>query len=338
MEVAIIVILVLVALAFDFLNGMNDAANSIATVVSTRVLSPRVAVLWAAFFNFVAAFGFGVAVAETMGSGIVDPSIISNGVIGSALIGAIAWTYVCTRLGLPISVSHSLIGGLIGAALIKTGMESLQIAGIAKVALFIVLSPMIGLLFALSLMIGVHWIFRRSSGTEVNRVFRVGQLLSSAAFSLGHGTNDAQKTMGIISALLFSSNIDLPTWLYDKSMGFHVPMWVILAAHTAIALGTLTGGWRVIRTMGMKLTHLQPVGGFCAETGGALVLLGTALFGIPVSTTHTIAGAIMGVGATRRISAVRWGVAGRIVAAWILTIPASALVASGLYWLIGSRL
>ncbi len=337
MEIVIIVGLILTALLFDFLNGMNDAANSIATVVSTRVLSPRAAVIWAAFFNFVAAFGFGVAVAKTIGKGIVDPHIITNGLIGSALVGAIIWTHLCTQLGFPISVSHSLIGGLIGAGLVRAGVSSLQVSGIAKVALFIFLSPMVGLFFAFLLMVAVYWIFRRSSGSEVKRIFRVGQLLSSAAYSLGHGTNDAQKTMGIISALLFSSTLDVPSWLYDKSLGFHVPVWVILAAHTAIGLGTLTGGWRVIRTMGMKLTHLQPVGGFCAETGGALVLLGTALFGIPVSTTHTIAGAIMGVGATRRISAVRWGVAGRIVAAWILTIPASALVAAGVYWAVGSN-
>lgn len=329
----IIIVLIFAALLFDFLNGMNDAANSIATVVSTRVLSPRAAVAWAAFFNFVAAFGFGVAVAKTIGRGIIDPNIVTQGLIASALVGAIIWTHLCTKYGLPISVSHSLIGGLIGAAIVKSGISSLNASGITKVALFIFLSPTVGLLASFLLMVGVTWIFRRSTGTRVKRIFRVGQLLSSAAYSLGHGTNDAQKTMGIIAILLFSSEIELPTWLYDKSMGFYVPMWVILSAHTAIGLGTLAGGWRVIQTMGMKLTHLQPIGGFCAETGGAFVLLGTAFFGIPVSTTHTIAGAIMGVGATRRISAVRWGIAGKIVTAWVLTIPASALVAAFCYWL-----
>ncbi|HCA80257.1 MAG TPA: anion permease [Bacteroidetes bacterium] len=332
---ALIIILVFVALAFDFLNGMNDAANSISTVVSTRVLTPRIAVAWAAFFNFVAAFGFGVAVAKTIGKGIVDPAVVTQGLIASALLGAIVWTHLCTRFGLPISVSHSLIGGLVGATIIKAGIGPLNIPGLLKVAAFIFLSPIVGLIAALLLMVLVTWCFRRSSPTKVKRVFKVGQLLSSAAYSLGHGTNDAQKTMGIISILLFSSQIDLPGWMYDKSEGFYVPVWVILSAHTAIGLGTLTGGWKVIRTMGMRLTHLQPVGGFCAETGGAFVLLGTAIFGIPVSTTHTIAGAIMGVGATRRISAVRWGIAGKIVIAWILTIPASAIVAAICYEFVG---
>ncbi len=327
-------IIILIALAFDFLNGMNDAANSIATVVSTRVLSPRLAVIWAAFFNFVAAFGFGVAVAQTIGKGIVDPAIISQELIFSALIGAIIWTHVCTQLGLPISVSHSLIGGLAGAAIIKAGTDHLMWVGIERVVLFIFLSPLVGMVMAFGLMVAVTWFFRNSAVRKVDRAFRFGQLLSSAAYSLGHGTNDAQKTMGIIAVLLFSSNVEYPEWLYDRSQGFYVPMWVILAAHTAIGLGTLLGGWKVIRTMGVKLTHLKPIGGFCAETGGAFVLLGTALFGIPVSTTHTIAGAIMGVGATRRMSAVRWGVAGRIISAWILTIPMSAAVAAGCYWVV----
>jgi len=330
----LIAIIILIALAFDFLNGMNDAANSIATVVSTRVLSPRLAVIWAAFFNFVAAFGFGVAVAQTIGKGIVDPAIISQELIFSALIGAIIWTHVCTQLGLPISVSHSLIGGLAGAAIIKAGTDHLMWVGIERVVLFIFLSPLVGMVMAFLLMVVVTWFFRNSPVRKVDRAFRFGQLLSSAAYSLGHGTNDAQKTMGIIAVLLFSSNVELPEWLYDRSQGFYVPMWVILVAHTAIGLGTLLGGWKVIRTMGVKLTHLKPIGGFCAETGGAFVLLGTALFGIPVSTTHTIAGAIMGVGATRRMSAVRWGVAGRIISAWILTIPMSAAVAAGCYWVV----
>jgi len=330
----IVFVIILIALLFDFLNGMNDAANSIATIVSTRVLSPKLAVLWAAFFNFVAAFGFGVAVATTIGKGIVDPGIISQDLILSALVGAIVWTHLCTQYGLPISVSHSLIGGLAGAALAKAGVEALILSGIWKIVLFIFLSPVIGLFVALALMIAVTWIFRNWAVQRVDRFFRVGQLISSAAFSLGHGTNDAQKTMGIIAILLFTSDASLPTWMYDPSQGFYVPYWVILSAHTAIGLGTFIGGWKVVRTMGVKLTHLKPVGGFCAETSGALVLMGTALAGIPVSTTHTVAGAIMGVGATRRISAVRWGIAGKIVMAWILTIPLSALVAGLAYVLI----
>ena len=330
----LVFVIILIALLFDFLNGMNDAANSIATIVSTRVLSPRLAVLWAAFFNFVAAFGFGVAVATTIGKGIVDPGIISQDLILATLVGAIVWTHLCTQYGLPISVSHSLIGGLAGAALAKAGVEALILSGIWKIVLFIFLSPVIGLFVALVLMIAVTWIFRNWAVQRVDRFFRVGQLISSAAFSLGHGTNDAQKTMGIIAILLFTSDVGLPTWMYDPSQGFYVPYWVILSAHTAIGLGTFIGGWKVVRTMGVKLTHLKPVGGFCAETSGALVLMGTALAGIPVSTTHTVAGAIMGVGATRRISAVRWGIAGKIVMAWILTIPLSALVAGLAYVLI----
>ena len=329
---AIILILILVALIFDFLNGMNDAANAIATVVSTRVLTPRLAVMWAAFFNFVAAFAFGLAVAKTIGKGIIDPSIVTQQLIFAALFGAIVWTHLCTQYGLPISVSHSLIGGLMGAALIKAGTEYLVWKGLLKVFLFIFLSPTIGLLISFLLMVAVTWIFRSWTNRKVDRVFRIGQLFSSAFYSLGHGTNDAQKTMGIIAILLFSSNIEFPEWFYDKSLGFYVPFWVVLSAHSAIGLGTLTGGWRVIHTLGVKLTHLKPIGGFSAETGGSIVLLGTALLGIPVSTTHTIAGAIMGVGATRRLSAVRWGIAGKIVTAWILTIPASAAMAALVYY------
>jgi len=330
----LVVIIILLALLFDFLNGMNDAANSVATVVSTRVLSPRLAVAWAAFFNFVAAFGFGVAVANTIGKSIVDPGVVTEELILSGVVGAIVWTHVCTHYGIPISVSHALIGGLAGAAIVKAGTGTLVMGGLYKVLVFIALSPLIGMVASFCLMVSVSWIFRPWSGRKVDRLFRVGQLVSSAAYSLGHGTNDAQKTMGIIAVLLFSAEADVPAWLYDRSLGFHVPLWVILSAHTAISLGTLTGGWRVIRTMGIKLTQLKPVGGFCAETGGALLLLGTALSGIPVSTTHTIAGAIMGVGATRRISAVRWGIAGRIVIAWLITIPTSATVAGLLYYLI----
>jgi len=322
----LVVFVIALALLFDFLNGMNDAANSIATVVSTRVLPPRWAVLWAAFFNFVAAFGFGVQVATTMGKGIVNVGVVNEYLVLSGLIGAIVWTHMCTQYGLPISVSHSLIGGIAGAALMKAGPGSLVLSGLLKVGLFIVLSPLLGMLMAFILMVFVAWLGRRSSPDKVDRAFRVGQLISSAAYSLGHGTNDAQKTMGIIALVLFTAG-----YLGDT---FYVPIWVILSAHAAIGFGTYLGGWKVVRTMGMKLTSLRPVGGFCAETASACMLFGTAAAGIPVSTTHTIAGAIIGVGATRRLSAVRWGVAGKIVAAWVLTIPASAFVAGLTYSLV----
>ncbi|MDI6804201.1 MAG: inorganic phosphate transporter [Bacteroidota bacterium] len=312
------IFIILVALVFDFLNGMNDAANSIATVVSTRVLSPKLAVLWAAFFNFAAAFGFGVSVATTIGKGIVDVSIVNHELILCALIGAILWTHVCTHYGLPISVSHSLIGGLAGAAISKAGFTALVSYGLTKVAIFIILSPIIGMVLGFSLMVLVMWIFKKKNPSKVDKFFRVGQLISSAAFSLGHGTNDAQKTMGIIAILLYTGG-----YLGDT---FYVPFWVVIIAHLTIAAGTMYGGWKVVKTMGMRLTHLQPMGGFCAETAGAFVLIGTAIAGIPVSTTHTVAGGIMGVGATRRLSAVRWGLAGKIVWAWILTIPISGLI------------
>ncbi len=321
----LVILIVVLALLFDFVNGMNDAANSIATVVSTRVLSPRLAVLWAAFFNFAAAFGFGVHVATTIGKGIVEISIVDEWLILSALIGAIVWAHGCTHFGLPISVSHSLIGGLAGTGIMKGGLGALVPAGLIKVVAFIFLSPLIGMLLGYLFMVLVAWLVRKKTPNRVDRLFRVGQLVSSAAYSLGHGTNDAQKTMGIIALVLYTSG-------YLES--FYVPVPVIIAAYLAIALGTYTGGWRVVKTMGMKLTHLKPVGGFSAETASAVVLLGTAAAGIPVSTTHTIAGAIMGVGATRRLSAVRWGVAGRIVWAWILTIPFSGLVGAFFYFLI----
>lgn len=319
-------VIVFLALLFDFVNGMNDAANSIATIVSTRVLSPRLAVLWAAFFNFVAVFIFGVHVANTIGKGIVDIAVVDGYFVLSALVGAIIWSYVCTHLGLPISVSHALIGGLVGSALVKAGPYSLIYGGLTKILLFILLSPLIGLILGFFLMAGVMRLFRNTSPDRVDHTFRLGQLVSSAIFSLGHGTNDAQKTMGIIALALYSAG-----YLGDT---FYVPAWVVFSAYLAIALGTYLGGWRVVKTMGMRLTHLRPMGGFCAETGSAIVLIGTALAGIPVSTTHTIAGAIMGVGATKRLSAVRWGVAGRIVWAWIFTIPTSALVAAASYWII----
>jgi len=322
----LVIVIILLALLFDFLNGMNDAANSIATIVSTRVLSPRLAVLWAAFFNFVAAFGFGVHVANTIGKGIVDLAVVNEHLILAALVGAIIWTYLCTHYGLPISVSHALIGGLAGAGVAKGGLDALVMGGLTKVTIFIFLSPILGMIMAFFFMVGVTWLVRKSSPNRVDRAFRVGQLISSAAYSLGHGTNDAQKTMGIIALVLFTAG-----YLGDT---FYVPTWVILSAHAAIGLGTYMGGWKVVRTMGMKLTHLRPIGGFCAETASASMLLGTALAGIPVSTTHTIAGAIIGVGSTRRLSAVRWGIAGKIVWAWVLTIPAAAIVSAGTYYII----
>lgn len=326
MGLTLVLVIIGLALLFDFLNGKNDAANSIATVVSTGVLSPRLAVLWAAFFNFVAAFGFGVHVATTIGKGIVDVSVVDSYLILSALVGAIVWTDLCTRFGLPISVSHALIGGLAGAGVTKAGFGVLLMSGIYRVSLFIFLSPLLGLLIAYVFMVCVMWLVRKSSPNRVDNVFRIGQLISSAAYGLGHGTNDAQKTMGIIALVLFANG-----YLGDT---FYVPTWVILAAHLAIGLGTYSGGWKVVRTMGMKLTHLRPMGGFCAETASASILFGTAMAGIPVSTTHTIAGAIMGVGATRRLSAVRWGIAGKIIAAWVLTIPASAIVAGLVHYII----
>ncbi len=321
----LIVGLVILALIFDVLNGMNDAANSIATVVATGVPPPKLAVLWAAFFNFVAAFGFEVKVAKTVGKGIVDVSVIDQWVILAALVGAIVWTFTCTQMGLPISVSHSIIGGLAGAGLAKAGVEALVLSGISRVAAFIVLSPLIGMALGFVLMVTVYWIFQSFNVHRLDRAFRVSQLISSGAYSLGHGLNDAQKTMGIITALLFSAG-------YLKE--FHVPVWVILTCHAVIALGTITGGWRVVKTMGVKLTKLRPMHGFSAETAGAVSLFVVSAMGSPVSTTHTIAGAIAGVGLTQRLSAVRWGLTTRIVWAWVLTLPAAALVAAATYWLV----
>jgi PiT family inorganic phosphate transporter len=321
----LVVFIVLVALIFDFINGFHDAANSIATVVSTRVLTPLQAVVWAAFFNFVAAFGFGVNVARTVGKGVVESSVVDHWVILAGLVGAIAWDLITWYGGLPTSSSHALIGGFAGAALVKAGFGSLVASGLIKIGVFMVLAPLIGLTVGFALMLATFWIFRRATPGRVDRIFRRGQLVSAAAYSLGHGTNDAQKTMGIIAVLLFSTGYLGPE--------FHVPLWVILSAHAAIALGTLAGGWRIVKTMGMRITKLRPVGGFCAETAGAVTLIGTAIGGIPVSTTHTITGSIMGVGATQRLSAVRWGVAGRIVWAWILTVPASAVIAAS-SWLL----
>jgi PiT family inorganic phosphate transporter len=319
----LLVTIIFLALLFDFINGMNDAANSVATIVATRVLSPRLAVVWAAFFNFVAAFFFGVHVATTIGKGIIDTAIVTPAMILATLLGAIIWSYACTHMGLPISVSHSLVGGLVGTAIIKGGFKALIASGLIKVFLFIVLAPLIGLVLGYWVMIGVYWIVRRQPLRTVDRWFRRLQLVSAAAYSLGHGTNDAQKTMGIITMLLFSTG-----HLGDT---FHVPYWVILSCHFAIALGTLTGGWRVIETLGMKMTKLKPVHGFCAETAAATSILLSSVIGAPVSTTHTITGAIIGVGATTRFRAVRWALAYRIIWAWIFTIPGSALL-SALFW------
>jgi PiT family inorganic phosphate transporter len=318
----IAVIIIILALLFDFLNGMNDAANSIATIVSTRVLTPRFAVAWAAFFNLVAAFGFGVGVAKTIGKGVVSPEVLSLWFVLAVLLGAIVWTYTCTKLGLPISVSHALVGGIIGAGLVKGGVKVLMMKSIIKIAAFIILSPLIGFFLGIFFSIVTTWIFRRWSPWRVDRLFRVGQLLSSALFSLGHGANDAQKTMGIIVMVLVASG-----W----QKGFHVPLWVILSCHFAIALGTLLGGWRVVKTMGMRVTKLVPVSGFCAESAAAASIIWSSLGGIPVSTTHTITGGIIGVGSLRRLSAVKWGVAGNIVVAWVLTLPGSALISSLAY-------
>ena len=315
----------LVALFFDYINGFHDAANSIATVVSTRVLSPGKAVIWAAFFNFVAAFTFGTAVAKTVGSGMIDVNVVTFAVIFAGLVGAIVWDLITWYFGLPTSSSHALIGGYAGAAVAKAGWVAIVPTGWTKTLLFIVLSPLIGMLLGLLLMTAILWIFRWTPPSRVDRWFRRLQLLSAAFFSLNHGANDAQKTMGIIAGVLFAAG-------YIQT--FDIPFWVVLAAHSAIGLGTLAGGWRIIHTMGSKITKLQPVGGFAAETSAALSILIATQTGVPVSTTHAITGAIVGVGATRRLSAVRWGVAGQIVWAWILTIPAAFFIAAGTYTLL----
>lgn len=315
-------IIIFIALVFDFLNGMNDAANSVATIVSTRVLSPRLAVAWAAFFNLIAAFGFGVGVAKMIGKGVVSADVISLWFVLAVLLGAVSWTHVCTMIGLPISVSHALVGGLIGAGLAKGGVQVLVIPGIVKIGLFIVLSPLVGMALGIFFSILTAWVFKNWPPGSVDRFFRIGQLISSAMFSLGHGANDAQKTMGIIVMVLVAAG-----WQTD----FSVPLWVILSCHVAISMGTLLGGWKVIKTMGMRITKLTPVDGFCAEMAAAASIIGNSLAGIPVSTTHTITGGIIGVGSVHRLSAVRWGVAQNIVLAWVLTIPGTALVAGLMY-------
>jgi inorganic phosphate transporter, PiT family len=321
----IVVGLITVALVFDYINGFHDAANSIATVVSTRVLSPGKAVVWAAFFNFVAAFTFGTAVASTVGAGMIDIHVVTFSVIFAGLLGAIIWDLITWYYGLPTSSSHALVGGYAGAAVAKAGFGALVAGGWTKTIIFVFLSPLIGLAAGLGLMVGIHWLFRWTPPSRVDRWFRRLQLLSAAFFSLNHGANDAQKTMGIIAGVLYTAG-------YIQT--FHIPFWVVLIAHTAIGLGTLAGGWRIIHTMGSKITKLQPVGGFAAETGAALALMTATLIGVPVSTTHAITGAIVGVGSTRRLSAVRWGVAGQIVWAWVLTIPAAFTIAAVTYKLL----
>jgi PiT family inorganic phosphate transporter len=327
MDLTIVVLIVLVALAFDFINGFHDAANSIATVVSTRVLSPKFAVIWAAFFNFLAAFTFEPHVAATIGKGVIHKDSVTAGVIVCGLLGAIVWDLLTWWWGLPTSSSHALIGGFAGAAVAHAGTGSLIAKGILRIGAFIVLAPLIGLIAGFLIMLAVAWLFRRWTPRRLDGHFRRLQLVSAAAYSLGHGLNDAQKTMGIIAILLVASQDKVPRDSFLYMPEFHIPLWLILTCHAAIAAGTLAGGWRIVKTMGMRITKLKPVGGFCAETAGALTLVGASMAGIPVSTTHTITGAIVGVGAMHRTSAVRWGVAGRIVWAWVLTGPAAAAIA-----------
>ncbi|MGJ5001089.1 inorganic phosphate transporter [Bradyrhizobium sp. HKCCYLRH2060] len=322
----ILVGLIAVALAFDFLNGLHDAANSIATIVSTRVLRPQYAVFWAAFFNFVAFSVFGLHVAQTIGTGIIDPAIVDAHVIFAALVGAIVWNLVTWAAGIPSSSSHALIGGLVGAGVAKAGISATVWSGLSKTVLAIVLSPLVGLVLAMILVAIVSWASVRSTPFAVDRAFRILQFASASLYSLGHGGNDAQKTMGIIAVLLYSQG--------HLGEQFTVPFWVVLSCQAAMALGTLMGGWRIVRTMGLRITKLNPMQGFCAETGGAITLFLATFLGVPVSTTHTITGAIVGVGAARRASAVRWNVAGSIVYAWIFTIPASAIVAALTFWLV----
>lgn len=319
--------LIAIALLFDFLNGLHDAANSIATIVSTRVLRPQYAVLWAAFFNFIAFLFFGLHVAETLGTGIIDANIVDPRVVFAALIGAIVWNVLTWILGIPSSSSHALIGGLVGAGVAKVGSSAIVWSGLLKTSAAIVLSPTVGFLLALLLILAVSWIFVRSTPFAVDRTFRVMQFVSASLYSLGHGGNDAQKTMGIIAVLLYSQGM--------LGSEFYVPLWVVISCQFVLALGTLFGGWRIVHTMGSKITRLNPMQGFCAETGGAITLFAATWLGIPVSTTHTITGAIIGVGAARRVSAVRWGLAGNIVIAWIVTIPMTAAIAALCYALAG---
>ncbi len=330
MSLEVLLFLVLLALLFDFMNGFHDAANSIATVVSTGVLRPHHAVAFAAFFNFIAYVVFPLKVAATIGKGTIDPSIVDHHVIFGALVGAITWNFITWYYGIPSSSSHALIGGLVGAAVAKAGTGSLISSGLIKTVSFIVLSPMLGMLLGSLLMLAVSWLFFRSSQRRVDRWFRRLQLVSAALYSLGHGGNDAQKTAGIIWMLLMAATLSAPVgfphWM--QATPDHIPHWVVISCYVTIGLGTMFGGWRIVKTMGQKITHLKPVGGFCAETGGAMTLFLASSFGIPVSTTHTITGAIVGVGSSQGLNAVRWGIAGNIVWAWVLTIPASAFVAA----------
>jgi PiT family inorganic phosphate transporter len=319
---------VVLALAFDFTNGIHDAANSIATIVSTRVLTPLQAVVWAAFFNFVAAYVFGTHVAMTIGKGVVQPEVVDTLMILSGLLGAILWNLITWYLGLPTSSSHALIGALAGAAIAKAGPDAVIVGGLLKIAAFIVLSPVIGLVLGFSIGVGMTWLFRYATPRRVDFLFRKGQLLSAAAYSLGHGSNDAQKTMGIIAMLLYSS-----VW---KGREFEIDSWIKLVCYAAMGLGTLLGGWRIVKTMGSKITKLDPFGGFCAESGAAVTLFATAAAGIPVSTTHTIAGSIVGFGAMKRLSAVRWGVTIDIVWAWVLTIPVAACIGAAAYFAVSA--
>src|SRR5689334_16198398 len=323
----LLIALVAIALVFDFFNGMNDAGNSIATIVSTRVLKPQYAVIWASFFNFIAFIFFGLHVAQTIGTGIIDVDLVTPRVIFGALIGAIAWDVITWLLGIPASSSHALIGGLLGAGVAKAGFSAVVWGGVGKTSIAIVLSPLIGFSLALVLMFIVSWLFVRTTPYTVDRNFRMMQFVSASLISLGHGGNDAQKTMGIIAVLIYSQG-----YMGDN---FHVPFWVVITCQAAIGLGTLAGGWRIVKTMGSKITRLTPVQGFCAETGGAITLFTATHLGIPVSTTHTITSAIMGVGAARKISAVRWNVANNIVVAWIITIPCAALIAAFAYAVAG---
>ena len=316
--------LIAIALIFDFINGMHDAANSIATIVSTRVLRPHYAVVWAAFFNFIAFLVFGLHVANTIGTGIVSADIVDSRVIFSALIGAISWNLITWYYGIPSSSSHALIGGLVGAGVAKAGLSSIVWSGLAKTSAAIVLSPLTGFVLALVLFLVVSWIFVRSTPYGVDLVFRTGQFISASLYSLGHGGNDAQKTMGIIAVLLYSQG-----YLGSE---FYVPFWVVIACQAGMALGTLAGGWRIVKTMGSQITRLTPVQGFCAETGGAITLFMATGLGIPVSTTHTITGAIVGVGAAKKVSGVRWGVANGIVMAWVITIPCAAAISALCFW------
>jgi PiT family inorganic phosphate transporter len=335
-----VLIIIAIALTFDFINGMHDSANSIATVVSTRVLTPLMAVIWAAFFNFIAAFTFGTAVAKTIGSGLIDVRVVNSDIVLGGLVGAIAWNVLTWYFGIPSSSSHALIGGYAGAAVAHVGVRAI-VPGMAwvKTLSFIVLSPLIGMVFGFAMMTAVSWIFRNVPYGSVDRWFRRAQLGSAAAFSLSHGTNDAQKTMGIIAGLLvanqklFADNASPLHFMYLPDLK-EVPIWIILSAHAAIGLGTLTGGWRIVRTMGTRITKLKPFSGFCAETGGAATVILASVWGIPVSTTHTITGSIIGVGATQRFSAVRWGVAERIIYAWILTIPMAGAIGAIAYGIV----